>query len=211
MGPAIHWHLTRPSSQQAPAAHSSPASLGTVRTLIHGLGWGSAGDKPHSSRCPSPPIAGLQSWATKTELELIHSFSANPKSKDTLTYPEKVAIFFKFTSKLMWEKTKLFFLFDSKRKKKMKQKVTMKNAMCMYTLYRILIRIKYTMNWTSRGKSNSPGFYNFCVLHVLCSFSASCSAPLLYLSISWDTQGRTRGQERNARTALLRNGKIRDY
>ena len=209
MGPAIHWHLTRPSSQQAPAAHSSPASLGTVRTLIHGLGWGSAGDKPHSSRCPSPPIAGLQSWATKTELELIHSFSANPKSKDTLTYPEKVAIFFKFTTKLMWEKKKLFFLFDSKRKKKNETKSHYEE--CNVYVYSILIRIKYTMNWTSRGKSNSPGFYNFCVLHVLCSFSASCSAPLLYLSISWDSQGRTRGQERNARTALLRNGKIRDY
>ena len=155
--------------------------------IICSLGQGSAVDKPHTSRCPSPPIAGLQSWATKTELELIHSFSANPKSKDTLTYPEKVAIFFKFTTKLMWEKKKLFFLFDSKRKKKNETKSHYEE--CNVYVYSILIRIKYTMNWTSRGKSNSPGFYNFCV------FSASFSLLCLSLSISWHHQNRMKCHE----------------
>ena len=61
-------HPQAPDTAQlpkGPAPHSGPASLGIVSTLIRGLGRGSAEDKPHTSRCPSPPIAGLQSWANK--------------------------------------------------------------------------------------------------------------------------------------------------
>ena len=64
-------HPLAPVTAQLPtdlATHNSPASLGRVWTLIRSsIGRGFSADRLHTSRCPSPPVAGLQSYATKTE------------------------------------------------------------------------------------------------------------------------------------------------
>ena len=67
-----------------PAPHSGPASQGKVRTLIHGIGRESATDKP------SPPIAGLQSYATMTDMY----FSMSQGCRGSIAKRTKIGTFF---------------------------------------------------------------------------------------------------------------------
>ena len=81
-----------------PAPHSGPESLGIVWTLICSLERGSAADKPRTSWCPSPPIAGLQSYAIDDRLiRLIRYCTMTNRKKTDCDQIALVALFKRVT------------------------------------------------------------------------------------------------------------------